>query len=305
MYAAITGSKHFNATLVLPQWNIGDPNNVQLVETSHLWDTARLLEHAAEEGISVMFPTVAERSRMCSSKPIGIRLESRLPAFAAGEYDTMCVSGGELFAALWKQDLLEEEVRGQGFLLSERIFLNSGRFAAARKWLQPTRQITERAQHVMRTLLTSRERFYAVHVRTEDDDDFADACAGRGPSPFNAGIGDMKCTLSMQEIAGQLQLQGVESGSFLYVFPWQADKVAPLCQDAYQCIHRGMVDQAHDLHDYGRALLDFEIAMTSDGVFGNIYSTASVELVASMRARNKKAAFLNTTCSKEPSERFA
>ena len=111
--------------------------------------------------------------------------------------------------------------------------------------------------------------------------------------------------LSMQEIAEQLQLQGVQPGSFLYVFPWQAGKAAPLCQDAYQCIHRGMVDEAHDLHDYGRALLDFAIAMTSDGVFGNIYSPASVELVASMRAHNKEAAFLNTACSKEPSERCA
>ena len=127
MYSAIIGSKRFNATLVLPQWNIGDPNNVQLVETSHLWDTATLLEHAAEEGVSVMFPTVADHSRMCSSKPSGIRPESRLPAFAAGEYDTMCVGGSDLFTDLWKQDLTEDEVQSQGFLVSQKIFLGGGR----------------------------------------------------------------------------------------------------------------------------------------------------------------------------------
>ena len=217
MYSAIVGSKHFNATLVMPQWNIGDPNNVQLVDTSHLWDTATLLEHAAEEGVSIMFPTVAERSRMCSSEPSGVRLDSRLPAFAAGEYDTICVRGRDLFAAVWMQDLTEKEVQSQGFLNWHEILLHSGRYAAAREWFQPTLRMTERAQHIIRTLLTSRERFHAVHVCTEDD--FADARAERGPSPSNVQIDDMKCMLGMQEIADQLQLQGVEPGSFLYVFP--------------------------------------------------------------------------------------
>ena len=300
MYSAIIGSKHYNATLVLPQWNIGELDNIQLVDTARLWDATTLLERAAEDGVNVMFPTAFERSRMCSSVPSETGLESRLPAFAAGEDDTLCVGGGDLFADLWKQDLAAEEVHSQGILAWHKALMNSEHFTAARKWLQPTQQITKMAHHIVRTLLTSRERFYAVHLCTEDG--VANACAGQAPSTFDVRPDDLKCMLGMQNIAEQLQLQGVTPGSFLYVFPWQADKVGVLCQDAYQCIHRGSADVDHDLHYNEKALLDLAVAMESDGVFGNICSPTSIELVASMQARGKRAAFLNTVCSREPSE---
>ena len=173
------------------------------MDNLHLWDTATLIEHAAEESVSIMFPTAAERSSMCSSEPIVVSLDSRLPAFAAGEYDTICVSGGDLFADLWKQGLVEEEVQSPAFPVWHKAFLNSRRFAAARKWLQPTWQITNRVHYIVRTLLTSKESFYAIHVSPEDD--FADACPGMGPKPFDARIEDLKCMLSMPEIAEQLQ----------------------------------------------------------------------------------------------------
>ena len=274
-YGAVISCRHLQATLVLP--NLWQAQHDRWVAFSRLWDAGHLIEHAAASGVSLLLVPEEARKEMCPSESENIT----------------CMTPQHLFYHAWKFELTEEESHYQDTLQMHKTVANSLQFAEARKWLKPASYFEDRAQAVVGTLLGDNEAFdAAVHLRTEGD--FVHACT------VWPRIDGLRCMMNDVEIAEALQGQGVAPGCLLYIFPSAASEaVSTLCQQ-YRCTHRGEVDAAEDLLYNERALLDFSIAVHASAAYGNIYSTMSVELVATMRAEGKPAAFLNPPCPADP-----
>lgn len=276
----------------MPQWRTQDDHYVQF---DHLWDPGHLLKHASSDGVSILFPSAPEIKLKCTYNAARIDLEARLAQFKSGIERILCVDSAELYHTFWNFELTEVETAHQGFLLMHKVVAESKQFASARMWLRPSRPFAKRAYQILTDLLPADKEFYAVHVRIEED--FVNACKA-----WSERIDGLRCMLGVQEIADELEKHGVQQRSVLYIFPWQSfDVVSLLCRERYKCIYRDEVDTARDLAFNEKALLDFAIARHSAGAFGNIYSTMSVELIASLRAEGKPASFLNTACPKDSS----
>ena len=287
-YAAIIASKQFNATLVMPQWS-----TPEFVPFTHLWDADHFLRSADAAGIPVLIPSALESMSACSPEDVRDSLVARQQLFESGTTSTLCVKSSEAFYDLWKYNLhlTEEEMVNEGALLMHAIVAKNAHFADARKWLVPSRYLARRAHHIVNEL-TGGEPFYSVHVRTEGD--FVHAC-----KVWDARIDSLQCFLTVGEIAEELE-QRIPHGSLLYVFPPQSpEALHELCNNRYKCIHRDSIDPALELAYNERALLDSAVVGHAAGAYGNIYSTMSVEVVASAWADGKPGAFLNTPCPEQ------
>ena len=284
--AAIIACKHFKASLVMPLWHIGGN---QYVHFGHLWDADNLLRRAAADGVTIATPGLAKNMDECAAEVMQESLDTRMSVFKSKQQSTLCVTSSELFYEIWKQNLTEREKQIQG-AFPQTIVAESAQFAEARHWLMPSRWVAKRAKKVVENLVSSNQTFYGIHIRTEGD--FAHAC-----SVWDARIDGLRCWLDIYDIADEVDKHGVVGGSLLYVFPAQdLENLSALCGAKYRCIHRDMADPAQDLAYNEKALLDYAIVGQAAGVFGNIYSTMSVEVIASARANAKPAAYLNTPC---------
>ena len=289
--SAIIACKILDATLVVPEWHRGDQ---QYVPLASLWDADHFLRQAAAERVDVLLPA-SSGSRKWDCKGGSQSFATRLERFGDGRENVLCVTPYEMFYELWKQNLTEQESKLQGGLLMHQIIAGSQRFAEARRWLKPSRRLARRARLIVDRLVPRGEQFFGVHLRIEED--FVHAC-----SVWKTRINDTRCFLQVQEIAEQLQRKGVLKGSLLYVFPPRNLKaMSALCGHVYRCIQRESVDPGGDLAYNEVALLDFAVVEHASGAFGNVYSTMSVELVASAHADAKPGAFLNFPCPSQPS----
>ena len=255
----------------------------------HLWDADNLLRRATANGVTVLKGASVKDKDDCVAYVMQESLDRRKSAFESRERNTLCVTSFELFHEVWKWNLDRTMSQFQG-AFPQTVVAKSPQFAEARLWLMPSQWVAERAQKVVDDLIIGEQSFYGVHVRTESD--FAHAC-----NVWDTRIDGLRCWLDVHEIAEELEKHGVLQGSLLYVFPAQdLENLSALCGAKYRCLHRDMVDPAQDLAYNEKALLDYAIVEQAAGAFGNIYSTMSVELIASAQAIAKPAAYLNTPC---------
>ena len=276
----------------MPQWQ-GHLEDGQPLPFNHLWDVDHILHQATASGVSILMLPEGARAHLCPStaEGSGQELASHLQQFMAVGEGTLCVSPNEAFYHLWKFNLTAEESRNQAPVQMHKTVAHSAQFAEARRWLKPAQPFRDRAQAIV-TALLGEKRFAALHFRVEKD--FIWACS------LWPKIDGLQCMMHDAEIAEALLEQGVAAGSMLYLFPSPApDAVLTLCQ-RFSCVHRGGLDAADDLLYNERALLDFTVAMHASAAYGNIYSTMSVELVASTMAKGRPAAFLNPPCPPGP-----
>ena len=290
--AAVIAAKHLDVGLVMPAWRRSHADHG--ITFNEFWDADHLLRQAALEHVAIHALSHDNASDLCPDTFAETSFEARVETFRDGTTDTLCTSATENFYSLWRlgHDREEDKQLLQGYTCDaciHKIVLNSRLFAAARKWLRPSLQYRDRAAAVVKLVLPHNEPFVALHLRTEAD--FVTACG------LWDKIDDLRCLLTVEEIAVQVEKHGVKQGSRLYIFPVeQKEALAPLCHDKYQCLERGDAGVHEQLQNNEGALLDFTIAMQADLFLGNLYSTMSVELVASMRAEGKRGEFLNYPC---------
>ena len=288
--AALIAAKHLDVGLVMPPWRRSHGDSGILF--NEFWDADHLLRQAALDHVAVYTHAHNNASDLCPGTFADTSFEARVEAFHAGTTDTLCTTATENFYTLWKLGHEGEEDRQLLVEHIHKIVLNSKVFAHARKWLRPSLQYRDRATAVLKQLVPHNEGFVAVHLRLETD--FVIACG------LWDRIDDLRCLLTVEEMAAQIEKHGVRRGSLLYVFPVEhKEALVPLCHDKFKCLERGDVGVHEQLQTNEGALLDFTIAMQSELFLGNLYSTMSIELVATMRAEGKRGEFLNPPCKKD------
>lgn len=283
--SAIIASKQLSATLVMPEWDLGGGH---FAAAGRLWDMDHLLMCAAKDQVSLLFPAASGSRTTCSPQIEGGDINARLADFENNITQVLCVTSNELFYNVWQQNLTEDEQKYTGALRMHKLVAQNRLFVEARQWLQPSEHLARRARQILSELNLDNTAFYAVHLRFEED--FVHACS------VWSRFDDLKCMVTAEETAQQLEGHGVPHGSVLYLFPPQsAPAMATVCQGKYNCIARNAISPGVSDHNM-QALLDYAIALHSTGAVGNIYSSMGVELVASIQAQGKPAWFVNPPC---------
>lgn len=175
--------------------------------------------------------------------------------------------------------------------LSHR-YLENSHFQWARKFFRPAEYIRRRAELAAAEIRSvyDTQYYFAMHYRQGD---FNQACPGWGDA-----IDGLACMIPSDVAISTLHkvLQVPEQTVLFIVPPQPEESLGQLCK-VYRCTHRELLpaykQATEGLPDMMLSQHNFAVAMESARAFGNMYSSWSVELIATMRMAGKPADMMN------------